>query len=174
MNPLKCTFGIASGKFLMFVVWKEGIEIDSSKIKAIVQMPPSRSFKELRGLQGRLAYIRCFISKFLLGFCQPFKRLLKKDTPFIWNQAYQNAYESIKQYLAKSSVLVALVQGRPLILYITTFEQSLGAMLAQYNDEGRENALYYISQTMVSAKVNYSSIENICLVIVFDVQKLRH
>jgi len=46
--------------------------------------------------------------------------------------------------------------------------------LAQYNDEGKENALYYISRTMVGAEVNYSSMEKICLVLVFAVQKLRH
>ena len=47
------------------------------------------------------------------------------------------------------------VQGRPLILYTTALEQSLGAMLAQCNDERKENALYYISRTMVGTEVNY-------------------
>ena len=62
MNPLKCAFGVTSGKFLGFVVRKDGIEIDPDKVKAIIQMPPPRNLRELRGLQGRLAYIRCFIS----------------------------------------------------------------------------------------------------------------
>ena len=47
-------------------------------------------------------------------------------------------------------------------------------MLAQNNDEGKENALYYISRTMVGAEINYSSMEKICLALVFAVQKLRH
>jgi len=38
-------------------------------------------------------------------------------------------------------------------------------MLSRCNDEGKENALYYISRTMVGAEVNYSSMV---------VQKLRH
>jgi len=144
MNSLKCAFEVTSGKFLGFIVHKDGIEIDSDKVKAVIQMPPPRNLGELRGLQGRLAYVRRFISN-LLGKCQPFTRLLKKDIPFIWNQACQNAFESVKQYFTKPPVLVALVQGRPLILYIATLERSLGAMLAQCNDEGKENALYYIS-----------------------------
>ena len=69
---------------------------------------------------------------------------------------------------------MAPIQGRPLILYTAALERSLGAMLAQCNDEGKENALYYISRTMVGAEVNYSSMEKICLALVFSVQKLRH
>ncbi|KAG9458311.1 hypothetical protein H6P81_002819 [Aristolochia fimbriata] len=35
MNPLKCAFGVTSGKFLGFIVHHRGIEIDQSKIDAI-------------------------------------------------------------------------------------------------------------------------------------------
>lgn len=35
MNPLKCAFGVTSGKLLGFVVRHRGIEIDQSKIYAI-------------------------------------------------------------------------------------------------------------------------------------------
>jgi len=33
MNPLKCAFGVTLGKFLGFVVWKEGIEINPNGTK---------------------------------------------------------------------------------------------------------------------------------------------
>ncbi|CAM8997432.1 unnamed protein product [Rhodiola kirilowii] len=84
MNPLKCAFGVTSGKFLGFVVTHRGIEIDQTKIKAIQEMPEPKSLKELHGLQGRLAYIRRFISN-LAGRCQPFSHLMKKDAPFVWD-----------------------------------------------------------------------------------------
>ena len=47
MNPMKCAFGVSSGKFLIFVVTKNGIQIDPSKIKAIVKMPPPTNLHEL-------------------------------------------------------------------------------------------------------------------------------
>lgn len=68
----------------------------------------------------------------------------------------------------------ALVKGRPLILYTAARPGSLGALLAQQNDEGKEVALYYLSRTLVGAELNYSNIEKICLAFVFAVQKLRH
>ena len=65
---MKCAFGVTSRKFLGFVVRKDGIEIDPDKVKAIIQMPPPRNLRKLWGLQGRLAYIRCFILN-LSGRC---------------------------------------------------------------------------------------------------------
>jgi len=77
MDPLKCAFGVTFGKFLGFVVRHKGIEIDQSKIKAIQEMPKPKNLKELRDLQGCLAYIRRFISN-LAGCCHPFHHLMKK------------------------------------------------------------------------------------------------
>jgi hypothetical protein len=68
MNPLKCAFGVSSGKFLGFIVRHRGIEIDQSKIEAILKMPEPRNIHELKSLQGKLAYIRRFISN-LAGRC---------------------------------------------------------------------------------------------------------
>lgn len=35
MNPLKCVFGVSSGKFLGFTVHRKGIDLDPTKAKAI-------------------------------------------------------------------------------------------------------------------------------------------
>ena len=81
MNPLKYAFGVTSGKFLGFIVRHRGIEIDQSKIDAIQKMPRPKSLHDLRSLQGRLAYIRRFISN-LAGRCQPFQKLMRKGEYF--------------------------------------------------------------------------------------------
>ena len=56
MNPLKCAFGVSAGKFLGFVVHRNGIE--PSKIKAILEMPPPTTLKQLKSLMGKISYIR--------------------------------------------------------------------------------------------------------------------
>ena len=117
MNPLKCAFGVTSGKFLGFIVHHRGIEIDQSKIKAIQEMPEPKNLRELRGLQGRLAYIRRFISN-LAGRCHPFNHLMKKGAPFEWDESCRTAFEKIKEYLTHPPVLGAPIPGKPLRLYI--------------------------------------------------------
>ena len=47
LNPQMCTFGVIVGKFLGFLVSDRGIEVDPSKIKAILDMPPPKSEKEI-------------------------------------------------------------------------------------------------------------------------------
>ena len=50
LKPQKCTFGVTAGKLLGFLVSDRGIEVDPSKIKAILEMPPPKSEKEIRGI----------------------------------------------------------------------------------------------------------------------------
>ncbi|XP_019055681.1 PREDICTED: uncharacterized protein LOC109115782 [Nelumbo nucifera] len=47
LNPTKCAFGVAFGKFLGFMVTHRGIKANSEKIKAILDMPSPRTHKEV-------------------------------------------------------------------------------------------------------------------------------
>ncbi|ONK76037.1 uncharacterized protein A4U43_C03F23200 [Asparagus officinalis] len=161
------------GKFLGFVVTTKVIHIDPDKVKAINELQPPRNLKELRGLQGRLAYIRHFISN-LSGKCQPFSRLTKKGKSFIWDDACQKVFEDIKEYLSKPPVLVAPKLGKPFLIYVKTTSHSLSALLTQDDDNGHEQAVYYLSQTLVGAESRYPMIERECLALVFAIQKMRH
>ncbi|KAL0336536.1 UNVERIFIED_CONTAM: hypothetical protein Sradi_4865500 [Sesamum radiatum] len=151
---------------------ERGKEIEQAKIDAILRLQEPRNIHELKSLQGKLAYLQMFISN-LAGRCQPFSHLMKKDVPFQWDKAYDKAFKSIKSYLMKPLVLVAPVPGRPLILYVAAQERSVGILLAQKNDEGKENALYYLSGTMTPNKLKYSPIEKLCLAVIFSIQKLK-
>ncbi|XXG41985.1 hypothetical protein AAC387_Pa01g2344 [Persea americana] len=173
MNPLKCFFSVSSGKFLGFIVRKAGIELDPIKVKAILEMLSPRTPRELKGLQGRLAYIRRFISN-LSGKCRPFSRLMKKGVDFVWDTECEAAFQDIKSYLTKPPVLAAPTTGKPFILYTRALDYSLGALLAQENDIGKEDALYYLSRMLVGAEYRYSLVEKECLAVMFAVQKLRH
>ena len=99
---------------------------------------------------------------------------MKKETPFIWNEGCQNAFDKIKEYLFNPLVLGAPIEGRPLIFYITALDDSLGALLAQTNDEDKEQPLYYLSRRLVVVEHRYAPMEKMCLTLVFVVKKLRH
>ena len=122
MNPLKCFFGVSSGKFLGFIVRKVGLELDPIKVKAILEMPSPRTLRELKGLQGRLAYIRRFISN-LSGKCRPFSRLMKKGVDFVWAAECEAAFQDIKPYQTKPPVLAAPTTGKPFILHKKMMEE---------------------------------------------------
>ena len=84
LNPQKCTFGVTAGKMMSFLITQRGIKVDPSKIKAILEMPPQRAEKEVRGFMGKVQFIRRFIAKLTLN-CEPLFGLLKKGKKFQWD-----------------------------------------------------------------------------------------
>ena len=85
LNLKKCAFGVTSGKLLGFMVSQKGIEVNLEKIKAIVEMKPLRTEKEIRGFLGRIQNISRFIAQLTMT-CEPIFRLLKKEVPTVWNE----------------------------------------------------------------------------------------
>ena len=47
LNPAKCIFGVASGKFLGFMVSQRGIEANPKKVQAIINMASPKTVKEV-------------------------------------------------------------------------------------------------------------------------------
>ena len=99
---------------------------------------------------------------------------MKKDVHFEWDEACSNAFECIKRYLLNPPVLGAPIPGKPLMLYIAAQEKSLGALMVQENEKGKERALYYLSRTFNGVELNYSPIEKMCLALFFAIDKLEH
>ena len=157
LNPKKCAFGVISGKLLGYIVSKKGIEVDPAKVKAIMEMQPPKNISQMRTLQGRVHSIRCFISQ-LADISQPFTKTLHKGVTFTWSEECENNFNHIKKYLSNPPILMPPIQGKPLILYVSTIDASLGALLAQHDENKKERAIYYISRTLVAYEKNYSMI----------------
>ncbi|CAL2256534.1 unnamed protein product [Prunus armeniaca] len=175
MNPKKCVFGVQAGNFLGFLVHQRGIEIDKNKAKSIIEALPPRNKKELQSLLGKINFLRRFISN-SAGKIQPFSSLLrlKQEQTFKWEEQHQQAFEEIKHYLSNPPVLSPPKRGRPLKLYISASEVSIGSLLVQDNKEGKEQAVYYLSRTLTEVERKYSAIERLCLALYFTAVKLRH
>ncbi|CAN6568039.1 unnamed protein product [Malus baccata var. baccata] len=84
------------------------------------------------------------------------------------------AFDSIKAYLTSPPVLVPPQRGKPLKLYIYASEKSIGSLLAQNNEGGKEQALYYLSRILTKVETRYSPVERLCLALYFTASKLRH
>ncbi|WJZ96847.1 hypothetical protein VitviT2T_015494 [Vitis vinifera] len=173
LNPKKCTFGVTSGKLLGYMVSERGIEVDPDKIRAILGMPAPRTEKEVRGFLGRLQYISRFIAR-LTDICKPIFRLLRKSQPTIWDDQCQRAFERIREYLLSPLVLAPPTPGRPLLLYLSVSDVALGCMLAQLDDSGKDQAIYYLSKRMLDYETRYVMIERYCLALVWATRRLRH
>ena len=91
-------------------------------------MPEPHTEKQVWGFLGRLNYIARFISQ-LTPTCEPIFKLLRK------NQAVP--------------VLMPPVTGRPLFLYMTVLDESMGCVLGQHDDSGKKGASHLLSEQEV-------------------------
>ena len=93
----------------------------------------------------------------------------------IWNKDCQQAFDKIKDYLLNPPVLVPPIKGRPLIMYLSVLDDSMGCVLGQHDDSGKkEQAIYYLSKKFTAHEANYSFLERTCCALAWAVQKLRH
>ena len=76
---------------LGFIVSQRGIKDDPNKIKAIVEMKPLRTKKEIQGFLGRIQYNSKFIAQLTMT-CGPVFILQKKEVPTVWNEQCQKAF----------------------------------------------------------------------------------
>ena len=81
MNPLKCTFGVSMGKFLGFLVYNRGIDVELAKVTAIATMKLPATVKELKSFLGKVSYILRFIPG-LASITSTFSKLLNKGKSF--------------------------------------------------------------------------------------------
>ena len=89
LNLSKYAFGVASEKFLEFMVSQRGIEANPEKVRAILEMASPKTVKEVQKLTGRIATLNKFISK-VTDKCLPFFKTLKQA--FIWTNKCEKAF----------------------------------------------------------------------------------
>ena len=108
LNPSKCAFGVSSGKFLGFMISQRGIEANTNKIQAILDMEPPKNIKEVQYLTGRVVAVNRFVSK-AKDKCLPFFKILRKA--FEWTDQCQKTFQDLKVYLTTAPLLSPSIPG---------------------------------------------------------------
>ncbi|XP_050870734.1 uncharacterized protein LOC127073600, partial [Lathyrus oleraceus] len=86
----------------------------------------------------------------------------------------QKAFDSIKEYLSEPPILSPPVEGRPLIMYLTVLEDSMGCVLGQQDESGKkEFAIYYLSKKFTDCESRYSMLEKTCCALAWAAKRLR-
>uniref|UniRef100_A0A2N9I011 Integrase catalytic domain-containing protein n=1 Tax=Fagus sylvatica TaxID=28930 RepID=A0A2N9I011_FAGSY len=100
--------------------------------------------------------------------------LQRKDVKIKWTEDCQKAFDKIKEYLLNPPILVPPTPGRPLILYLTVQEASMGCMLGQQDETGKkEQAIYYLSKKFTEPETRYLLVEKTCCALAWASKKLR-
>jgi len=117
LNPKKCTFGVKSGKFLGYMIDQRGIESNPDKVQAILQMRSPTNIKDVQKLTGCIAALGRFMSR-SADKSHPFFKVLKRKTPFQWDEEAEEAFQKLKEYLGQLLRMVSPSLKEPLLLYL--------------------------------------------------------
>jgi hypothetical protein len=173
LNPKKCSFCMTPGRLLVFIVSKIGIMVDPLKVEVIVQFPPPCTIPQLQILQGKVIFLRCFVTNYI-EITKGFMCLLKKWVPFFWDEAAQRSFEALKCALMSTPLLQPLDYNKDFLLYLAAAESSIGMVLVQEDDMLEEKLIYYLNQGLVGPEINYYHVEKLALAVVHAVQQFRH
>ncbi|GAA0148585.1 hypothetical protein LIER_07984 [Lithospermum erythrorhizon] len=109
-----------------------GIESNPDKIKALLEMKPPSSYKDIQKLTGCLGARSKFISKSEERNLPFFKNLRKASTnKFHWDDDCNKAFEDLKQYLGSPELLSRPEEGEKLQLYLVVAEWAISSVLVQ-------------------------------------------
>ena len=141
LNPSKCAFRVVLGKFLRFMVSQRGIEANSEKTHAILDMTSPKTIKEIQKLTGRIATLNRFFSR-AMDNCLPFFKTLKQT--FAWTDKCEIVFQELKRYLSNPPLLSPSKEGENLYLYMAVSAIAVSAALVREEDRN-QLPVYYVS-----------------------------
>ena len=96
-------------------------------------------------------------------------RLLKKDTPFYWDEQAHESFDALKRALATAPVLSPPDYSRDFLIYVAASMETVGMVLVQEDEELHEHVIYYLSWNLIDAELLYSHVEKLSLATVHAV-----
>ena len=171
LNLEKCHFMVTQGIVLGYIVSKNGIEVDKSKVELISNLPTPKCVRDIRSFLGHVGFYRRFIKDFSVIAC-PLCNLLAKDVPFAWSYACEAAFDKLKTMLVSPPIMRSPNWNLPFEIMCDASDYTTRAVLGQRKDK-KAFVIYYASKTLDSAQANYTTIEKEFLAVVFALEKFR-
>ncbi|MBW0576891.1 hypothetical protein O181_116606 [Austropuccinia psidii MF-1] len=167
----KCGFHASSVEYLGYVVSSEGLKMDFSKVQKILNWPQPKNIKELQYFLGFAKFYCCFIKKYSKRIFA-LTSLLKKDSPFIFNEKALSQFQIVKESFTTAPILSHF--NLPLQTNVETdaSDYALGAVLSQVNDSGK-HPIAFDSCKLLPAELNYEIHEKELLGIVWALKCWR-
>ena len=169
LNPSKCAFGVTAGKFLGFMVSHRGIEVNPEKVRAIMELSPPKTVKEVQCLNGKIAALNRFVLRVMDKYL-PFFRTLKKS--FEWTDECQQAFENLKVYLSSPPLLIPSRPGEELTLYLAVSQVAVSTALVR-KEVGSQRPVYFTIRAFRGVEERYPQMEKLTFALVIAARKLN-
>eukprot|EP00877_Chromochloris_zofingiensis_P007298 jgi/Chrzof1/2821/Cz12g00030.t1 len=169
----KCEFAKASLSFLVHVLSQDGIQVDVSKVQAILDWPQPSDVHELRSFLGMCSYYRRFVPQFA-KVAAPLTDLTRNNRSLQeWDVPQQAAFDTLKHLLTTAPVLKQPDPSKPFVLHKDESDFAIGGVLMQEHD-GHLHPCAYYSRKLSEAEAKPGAYGREMLSVVDNVRHFEH
>nr|ABA94769.1 retrotransposon protein, putative, Ty3-gypsy subclass [Oryza sativa Japonica Group] len=164
----KCEFWLDRVAFLGHVISSNGVEVDPSKVEAVLAWNPPKNVSEIRSFLGLAGYYRRFIEGFS-KLARPMTELLKKEKKFQWSAACEDSFQELKKRLTTAPVLTLPDIRKDFEIFCDASRQGLGCVLMQ-----EQKVVAYASRQLRPHEANYPTHDLELAAVVHALKIWRH
>jgi transposase InsO family protein len=186
INPEKCVFGVTSITHVGFIVSENGVAIDPERSRDISDLEHPKSIKKVQSVLGVMNYVRNFVPNFSIlakhltdklsaAPVMSGKQLAnpKPTAPFVWTTEDQTQFEVLKAAVLKAPMLAQLDYSKQIFIRCDASRFGAGAVLFQYDDQGREHVACYASRKFIPAETRWSTFQQEASTVVWALERFR-
>lgn len=168
----KTKFVCKEVKYLGHIISPEGISTDPDKVACMSKFVAPKNIIEVQRFLGVTYYYRKFI-KYYSTIANPLFNLSRKNVPFIWDEACNEAFETLRRAAMTTPILAFPKQNE--IYYVTTDASKFAA--AAVLSQGTppfDRPIQYFSKTFKAEQLNYAAVHKELLAIVMSIEHFKY
>ena len=175
LNLKKCSFAKQEIKYLGHIIGCGLHRSDPDRLKAVSDMKPPTTKKQLRKVLGLFLYYRTYVKDFA-AIAKPLTDLIgaRKPAMLQWGDTEQQAFTSLRRVVCEAPVLAVPVPGKPFILRTDASAVKVACQLAQCDAAGIEHPVGFATQKVTSTQCCWSVIEREAYAIVCTLNRFRN
>ncbi|MCO5557030.1 hypothetical protein L7F22_010585 [Adiantum nelumboides] len=127
----KCDFIKTEIQYLGHVLSPQGVQMDISKVNAIVHWPHPTNLEELQTFLGLAGFYNKYICDYAKIALPMIDQLKGKGKTFTWGEEQQRSFDKLKVDLASTPILAIVDPTKPFVVETDVSDRAIGAVLLQ-------------------------------------------
>ncbi|KYB24754.1 hypothetical protein TcasGA2_TC031587 [Tribolium castaneum] len=168
----KCCFFGSQIEYLGHEISAEGIKPGETKIKAVTAFPKPTDVHKLRQFLGLCGYFRKYVKDYAT-IANSLTSLLKKGSAFVWEEAQERAFQTLKDILTSRPVLAIYDAEAETELHTDASKVGIGGILLQRQGDGSLRPVMFFSRQTTKEEQRYHSYELETLAVVCSLKHYR-
>ena len=175
LNPDKCKFGLPSIEYVGHVIDETGTNFSQEKLDEVLAIKPPTYSKEMKSFLGLTSWFRDHIQNFAT-MAKPLQDMIAdydKKRKLVWTDEGMKAFHQIRKAINECPKLFFVDNDSPIFLHTDASDYGIGAYLFQVISQ-KEIPIAFMSKTLTTAEIKWSTIEKELYSIVYGLHKLEY